>query len=148
MPPSRFMSSVTPAAALMMDEGGRFSQVKLRASDGRVVGRLSQQGALAAGFGRWAAAAGCQMVAGFAASRGLWGRFPEQHRSDRTSQEDPGPATTVFGTVVRLGDTYKAGIAKECRSKAHLAEGVGLEPTSPCGQRFSSYELVVLAPPA
>jgi hypothetical protein len=72
----------------------------------------SQQGALAAGFGRWAAAAGCQKVARFAASRGLWGRFRDEHRSDRTSQEDPGHATTVFGTVVRLGDTDKAGMAK------------------------------------
>src|SRR3990170_1234905 len=89
--------------------------------------------ALAAGFRSRAAAAGCQKVARFAASRGLWGRSPHEHRSDRTSQEGPGPATTVFGTVVLLGDTDKAGIAK-VQVKGPFAEGVGLEPTSPCGQ--------------
>jgi hypothetical protein len=34
---------------------------------------------------------------------------------------------------------------QKCRSSP--AEGVGLEPTSPFGQRFSSYEEIVLALP-
>jgi len=47
-------------------------------------------------------AAGCQKVARFAASRGFWGRSPDEHRSDRTSQEGQVPATTVSATVVLL----------------------------------------------
>src|ERR687891_1753101 len=67
------------------------------------------------------------------------GRSHDEHGSDSTNQEGPGRATTVFGTVVRLEDSDNSGSRKP-RSEAVFAEGVGLEPTSPFGQRFSSYE--------
>src|ERR671918_1218954 len=86
---------------------------------------------------------GCQdradqgLQSSFQAEPGLWIRTTPYH---------PGPATTVFGTVVRLEDSDNSGSRKP-RSEAVFAEGVGLEPTSPFGQRFSSYEHSVLTLP-
>jgi hypothetical protein len=42
-----------------------------------------------------------------------------------------------FSGQLFVWETLTRQESRKCRSKAHLAEGVGLEPTSPCGQRFS-----------
>jgi hypothetical protein len=62
----------------------------------------------------------------------------------RNSQET---CDNGFSTVASLEESGSSE-SRKCRSGAPLAEGVGLEPTSPCGQRFSSYEYDVLTLPA
>ena len=76
------------------------------------------------------------MLPSWFAPGGDWAHSPVAGALDATTQDHPGPATTVFGTVAPVEESGKAKTQKP-RSEGHFAEGVGLEPTSPFGQRFS-----------
>ena len=68
----------------------------------------------------------------------------DERAHDGTTQEHTGPATTVLETVVNLEETGPSE-SRNPGSQPHRAEGVGLEPTRPFGQRFSRLSLKRLA---
>ena len=65
---------------------------------------------------------------------------------DQDDSVPPGTSDNGFWNSCPTGDSDNSGSRKP-RSEAVFAEGVGLEPTSPFGQRFSSYECTILSLP-
>src|SRR5919106_5649963 len=94
------------------------------------------------------AVAGCQKVARIGRS-GPAVVLPGGARpTDQDDSAPPGTSDNGFWNSCPSGRECPTTESRRCWSEAVFAEGVGLEPTSPFGQRFSSYAHDVLTLPA